>query len=36
MLVEALCRHPMHERDPAHRWLRQVAVRAGELLDDAG
>ncbi|NYJ08468.1 LysR family transcriptional regulator [Petropleomorpha daqingensis] len=35
MLVEALWWHPMHERDPAHRWLRQVAVRAAERVDRA-
>lgn len=34
MLVEAMWWHPMHERDPAHRWLRQVAVRAAQSLDD--
>ena len=36
ILVEALWWHPMHERDPAHRWLRQVAVRAAEQVDAAG
>jgi DNA-binding transcriptional LysR family regulator len=36
ILVEALWWHPMHERDPAHRWLRQVAVRAAERVDAAG
>jgi hypothetical protein len=36
MLVEALWWHPMHERDPAHRWLRQAAVRAAERVDAAG
>jgi len=35
ILVEALWWHPMHERDPAHRWLRQVAVRAAEQVDAA-
>jgi DNA-binding transcriptional LysR family regulator len=35
ILVEALWWHPMHERDPAHRWLRQVAVRAAERVDAA-
>ncbi|WP_426324057.1 LysR family transcriptional regulator [Microbacterium sp. E-13] len=34
MLVEALWWHPVHERDPAHRWLRQVAVRAANSLAD--
>jgi DNA-binding transcriptional LysR family regulator len=36
MLVEALWWHPMHERDPAHRWLRQAAARAAERVDAAG
>ena len=36
MLVEALWWHPMHERDPAHRWLRQIAVRAAEQVEAAG
>lgn len=34
LLVEAMWWHPMHERDPGHRWLRQVAVRAAQTLDD--
>ncbi|WP_345802853.1 LysR family transcriptional regulator [Microbacterium sp. AZCO] len=32
LLVEALWWHPVHERDPGHRWLRQVAVRAAQTL----
>ena len=36
ILVEALWWHPMHERDPAHRWLRQIAVRAAAQVDRAG
>ena len=36
MLVEALWWHPAHERDPAHRWLREVAVRAARQVEDAG
>lgn len=36
MLVEALWWHPMHERDPAHCWLRQAAARAAERVDAAG
>jgi len=35
LLVEALWWHPMHERDPAHRWLREVAVRAARHIEDA-
>jgi DNA-binding transcriptional LysR family regulator len=35
-LVEALWWHPMHDRDPAHRWLRQIAVRAAQRVDDGG
>jgi DNA-binding transcriptional LysR family regulator len=34
VLIEALWWHPMHERDPAHRWLRRAAVRAAERLDE--
>jgi DNA-binding transcriptional LysR family regulator len=36
MLVEAMWWHPMHERDPGHRWLRQAAVRAAHDLDRRG
>nr|WSS59743.1 LysR family transcriptional regulator [Streptomyces sp. NBC_01177] len=32
LLVETLWWHPMHERDPAHAWLRQTAARAGQLV----
>ncbi|CAM5658358.1 LysR family transcriptional regulator [Streptomyces griseorubiginosus] len=32
VLVETLWWHPMHERDPAHIWLRQIAARAGQLV----
>lgn len=32
LLVETLWWHPLHERDPAHLWLRQIAVRAGHLV----
>lgn len=32
LLVEALWWHPAHERDPAHRWLRQIAVRAAQIV----
>lgn len=35
LLVEAMWWHPMHERDPGHRWLRQVAVRAAQTLGDS-
>lgn len=34
LLVEAMWWHPMHERDPGHRWLRQVGVLAAQSLDD--
>nr|WP_206535736.1 LysR substrate-binding domain-containing protein [Microbacterium sp. 4R-513] len=36
LLVEALWWHPVHERDPGHKWLRQAAVRAAQSLGDAG
>ncbi len=36
LLVEALWWHPAHEKDPAHRWLRQAAVRAAEEVEAAG
>ncbi|MDN3028304.1 LysR family transcriptional regulator [Streptomyces sp. S.PB5] len=32
VLVETLWWHPLHERDPAHIWLRQIAALAGRLL----
>ncbi|MEU6132262.1 LysR family transcriptional regulator [Saccharopolyspora sp. NPDC047091] len=32
-LVESLWWHPMHERDPAHSWLRHVAAEAGRAVD---
>jgi DNA-binding transcriptional LysR family regulator len=32
VLVETLWWHPLHERDPAHTWLRQTAALAGRLL----
>ena len=32
LLVETLWWHPMHDRDPAHTWLRQTAARAGQLV----
>ncbi|MEU4564290.1 LysR family transcriptional regulator [Actinoplanes sp. NPDC023936] len=31
-LVETLWWHPMHDRDPAHLWLRQIATEAGQVL----
>jgi DNA-binding transcriptional LysR family regulator len=31
-LVESLWWHPIHGRDPAHIWLRQMASRAGQLI----
>ncbi|MER6416975.1 type 2 periplasmic-binding domain-containing protein [Streptomyces humidus] len=31
-LVESLLRHPLHERDPAHIWLRKIAAEAGHLV----
>ncbi|MFH8252708.1 LysR family transcriptional regulator [Microbacterium sp. B2969] len=34
MLVEAMWWHPVHERDPGHRWLRQTAVRAAQSLGE--
>lgn len=36
LIVEAMWWYPMHERDPGHRWLRRVAVRAAQSLDDDG
>ncbi|WP_258348947.1 LysR family transcriptional regulator [Saccharopolyspora gregorii] len=32
-LVESLWWHPMHERDPAHAWLRRLAAEAGRAVD---
>jgi DNA-binding transcriptional LysR family regulator len=32
-LVESLWWHPVHERDPAHIWLRHMASQAGRLID---
>ncbi|WP_128381325.1 hypothetical protein [Streptomyces cavernae] len=31
-LVESLLWHPLHERDPAHIWLRKIAAEAGHLV----
>ncbi|UUU36610.1 LysR family transcriptional regulator [Streptomyces sp. CA-210063] len=31
-LVESLWWHPLHDRDPAHVWLRKTAVEAGRLV----
>ncbi|GAA3998651.1 MULTISPECIES: LysR family transcriptional regulator [Streptomyces] len=31
-LVESLWWHPMHDRDPAHIWLRKTAAEAGRLV----
>ncbi|UUU26405.1 LysR family transcriptional regulator [Streptomyces sp. DSM 40750] len=31
-LVESLWWHPLHERDPAHIWLRATAAEAGQLV----
>lgn len=31
-LVESLWWHPLHERDPAHIWLRKIAAEAGHLI----
>ena len=31
-LVESLLWHPLHERDPAHTWLRKIAAEAGHLV----
>ncbi|MFD5258294.1 LysR family transcriptional regulator [Streptomyces bobili] len=36
ILVETLWWHPMHDRDPAHTWLRQTAARAGQLVGADG
>lgn len=33
-LVESLWWHPVHERDPAHIWLRHMASRAGQIIED--
>ncbi|MET9793790.1 LysR family transcriptional regulator [Streptomyces canus] len=35
VLVESLRWHPVHERDPAHAWLRQTAAEAGRMIDTA-
>jgi DNA-binding transcriptional LysR family regulator len=35
-LVEALWWHPVHERDPEHMWLREVAAEAGRALERVG
>ncbi|MEH3131004.1 MAG: LysR family transcriptional regulator [Mycolicibacterium neoaurum] len=32
-LVESLWWHPINERDPAHIWLRQLAAKAGQIID---
>jgi DNA-binding transcriptional LysR family regulator len=32
-LVESLWWHPLHEREPAHMWLRKIASEAGQLVD---
>jgi len=31
-LVESLWWHPLHEREPAHMWLRKIASEAGQLV----
>ncbi|ULR55005.1 LysR family transcriptional regulator [Streptomyces deccanensis] len=31
-LVESLWWHPLHEREPAHMWLRNIASEAGQLV----
>ncbi|MFF3965619.1 LysR family transcriptional regulator [Streptomyces griseorubiginosus] len=31
-LVESLWWHPMHEREPAHMWLREMVSEAGQLI----
>ena len=33
-ITETMWWHPMHEHDPAHRWLRSVAVEAAGMLED--
>lgn len=35
-LVEALWWHQLHERDPAHIWLRRIAAQAGQLVENGG
>jgi len=32
VLVETLWWHPLHERDPAHTWFRQMTARAGRMV----
>jgi len=32
VLVETLWWHPLHERDPAHTWFRQMTARAGRMI----
>ncbi|WP_369009043.1 hypothetical protein [Streptomyces sp. RP5T] len=32
-LVESLWWHPLHEREPAHIWLRRMAARAAQTLE---
>lgn len=34
-ITEALWWHPMHEHDPAHRWLRRMAAEAARALEEA-
>ena len=34
-IVESLWWHPLHEREPAHMWLRKIAAQAGELVGRA-
>jgi hypothetical protein len=29
-VVESLWWHPLHEREPAHMWLRKIASEAGQ------
>jgi len=31
-VMESLCWHPRHDRDPAHAWLRRIAAEAGARL----
>jgi DNA-binding transcriptional LysR family regulator len=33
-LVESLWWHQLHERDPAHIWLRRIAAQAGQLVEN--
>nr|WP_281398624.1 LysR family transcriptional regulator [Saccharopolyspora gloriosae] len=35
-LNESFWWHPVHERDPAHNWLRHMASRAGRAIDQGG